>query len=125
MKIIAHYISIILLSLLLLQACNKNGDTPNMEVEDCGVENPIEDLAWLALQKENCFADIDCKTHFYSAVHNFKMVFYNQLEGALCNPNFSVTLFNCDGQMVENYSESEKTKFENEVTKIQFLEACE
>jgi len=108
-----------------LQACNKNGDMPNTEIETCGVDNPMEELSWLSLQKNNCSADVDCKTHFYSGVHNFKMVFYNQLEGALCNPNFSVTLTNCDGQQVTSYNDSEKAKFENEVTDIQFLYACE
>jgi len=118
MKRLIYNTFIIFLSLHLLYACNKNGDMPNMQVEDCGVENPIESLDWLTIQKSNCFADIDCKTHFYSAVLNFKLVFYNQLEGSFCNPNFSVTLFNCDGQMVASYDENEKPKFESEVTDI-------
>lgn len=123
MKRIIYYSVITFLSLHLLYACNKDGDMPNMQIEDCGVVNPIEDLEWLSLQKDNCSADFDCKTYFYSAVFNFKRVFYNQLDGSFCNPDFSVTLYNCDGQMVANYNE--KTTFESEVTDIQFLHACE
>lgn len=123
MKRTIYYIVIIFLSLHLLYACNKNEEMPNMQIEDCAVENPIEDLEWLSLQKDNCSTDIDCKTYFYSAVFNFKRVFYNQLEGSFCSPNFSISLYNCDGLVVANYNE--KTKFESEVTDIQFLHVCE
>ncbi len=125
MKITAYYLSFIFISLILLQACDKKGETPQIEIEKCGVEKPMEELAWLATQKNGCFADANCKTHFYKAVHNFKEVFYNQLEGALCTPNFDITLFNCDGQLIKRYVENEKALFENEVTEIKFLEACE
>lgn len=125
MKKIIYYTCVLILGIFILSACNKEPMDP-MEIEDCGVENPVDDLTWLAPQKDNCFTDIDCQTHFYSAVHNFKMVFYQQLEGTnLCKPNFSVELFNCEGQPIKKYAENEKVLFENQVNDIKLLHVCE
>jgi len=125
MKNILYYTCILFLGLLVLNACKKN-PVDEMKIEDCGVEKPLEDLAWLALQKEACFTDIDCQTHFYSGVHNFKEVFYQQLKGTnLCKPNFGVELFNCEGQSVKRYAENEKVLFENQVSDNKLLHVCE
>ena len=72
------------------------------------------------------FGNGHCKIHFYSAVYNFKVVFYQQLEGTtLCNPNFGVKLLNCDGQEIISYAENEKNIFENEVTDLKLIHICE
>jgi len=126
MKNILYYTSILFLGVLLLYACDKNKSMDDMEIESCGVQKPLEDLAWLALQKDGCFTDIDCQTHFYSAAYNFKQVFYQQLEGTtLCRPDFGVELFNCDGQQVKQFAENEKGLFESQVSDIRLLHVCE
>jgi len=125
MKKALYYLGVYILSISLLCSCGKDEGPDKMEVEQCGVSNPMVDLAWLSDQESNCFADIDCKSYFYTAVYDNKQIFYNELSGSFCDPIFNIILYNCDGQQVKQYGENEKTQFNTEVTEVDLLAICE
>jgi len=114
---------VVFAAILLVSSCKK--DKEDDTIEDCGVENPIEELTWLKQLKDNCFAEPDCKSHFYSAVFDKKTVFYTDVEGLFCQPKFSVELRDCNNGIVKSYGEGDESKFNSEVTDTNLMYVCE
>lgn len=87
---------------------------------DCYVENPLEDIAWLSEMKANLPGE-PCPFALAMGRYHNNFVFYQLSVGPACNTVFGVVLFNCDGDVVKQYSETESERFEREVEFIKFL----
>ena len=85
---------LLLLSAAFLFACNEN-DGPAV----CGVENPIEDLAWLKQEIENASIPNSSEYSFLmQATYRGQTVFYF----GFCNPlwNWATILRDCQGNQM-------------------------
>jgi hypothetical protein len=85
---------LLLLSAAFLIACNES-DLPAV----CGVENPIEDLAWLKQEIENASIPNSSEYSFLmQATYRGQTVFYF----GFCNPlwNWATILRDCQGNQI-------------------------
>ena len=113
-----HLLSLFFIGMLLL-SCNKEN-----EITECGVANPLEDLAWLADLKDPCEEDEICSTSISQAIYNGETVFYAFLAGPLCDPAFRVVLFDCEGDTVKIYQEEDLELFTEEIESDSIIYSC-
>lgn len=85
---------LVLLSAALLFACNENEGPAG-----CGVENPIEDLAWLKQEIENASVPSSSEYSFLmQATYQGQTIFFF----GFCNPlwNYAAIIKDCQGNRI-------------------------
>lgn len=106
--------------LLLIIACGCGTDPNN----NCSSSNPIEDIEWLNTLSNECQSDETCTTVIYKGRFEGMTVFYTDLSGPLCDNVFNLTLRDCHGEVVKEYSIGDNQLFDEEVTEKEELISC-
>lgn len=121
MKIIRIiFFSLIILGCLFI-SCSKRGENTFPE---CKVENPLEELEWIKSKKNSC-ENNTCKIAIMEALYKGKTVFFETIIDPLCSTIFHVVLWDCNGNIVKEYSEGEGQMFTTEVEYVKELYRCE
>lgn len=113
----------VILSLYLLSlsvSCRKEDNSPGNKTYVS-----VEDKEWYKNLMIPCDENAVCKTSIVKALFNADTVYYTTLSGPLCDPVFSATLLNSDGEVVKIYWYSEVSAFNREVTFIETTYRCD
>lgn len=119
MKMIIGIISSLILSFLFV-SCQKE---IHSSIEKTYIK--VEDKEWYRNLMIPCNENTVCKTSIVKALFSGDTVYYTTLSGALCDPVFSATLLNVDGQVVKTYWYTDISAFNKEVTFIQTTFRCD
>lgn len=114
-----HALVVILSLSLLPVSCHKEDNS----VVETYVS--VKDREWYRNLMTPCDENAICKTSIVKALFNGDTVYYTTLSGPLCDPVFSATLLNSDGEVVKTYWYSEVSAFNREVTFIETTYRCD
>jgi hypothetical protein len=90
------------------------------------ISTNVEGQEWYKNLMIPCNENTICKTSIIKALYKKDTVYYTALVGALCDPVFTATLLNSNGEVVKVYSGfSSKATFNEEVTYIETAYRCD
>ncbi len=115
MKIISPYLFLIL---LFVCSCDKEDDIP-----ECNVENPMEELEWLA-DIANSIENCSCQVAIFKGRYNGGNVYFKLMNDPLCNSVFGTVLWNCKGIPIKTYGADDFEKFSSDVDNLEVLYEC-
>ncbi|WP_372645653.1 hypothetical protein [Ancylomarina sp.] len=105
----------IITSVLILFLGFSSCDASSNDTLKCGVQNPLEDLAWLKTVKES-LKDSDVVKTIYQASYKKETVFYVMITDPRVRLAFGVTLWNCEGKVIRVFKSGESEDYEKLVT---------
>jgi hypothetical protein len=92
-------------------------------IPECYCGNPIEE--WVNQEIANCKdGNPICHTSILQGLYNDMPVFFSDLHGALCDPVFRISLRDCTGDTIKEYSYTDQQKFYEEVKIVKVLYTC-
>jgi hypothetical protein len=119
--------SLILASLALLISCeSKDLGCADSHAENCGLSDPLTELAWLGDWKTQADADCNevCRTSIVRGKYKGQVVFFTSIGGPLCDTFFEAELFDCCGESLKYYDFNDFQEFDAEVTDRTILYTC-
>ena len=115
MKIITPYLFLIL---LFVCSCDKEDD-----ISECNVENPIEELKWLA-DIANSLDGCQFKQTIFKARYNKGTVFFKLINDPLYDGVQTTVLWNCKGDTVKEYGPNSPVSVLEEVENREEIFTC-
>ena len=101
-------------SVLILFLGFSSCDASKNDTSQCGVQNPLEDLAWLKEVKES-LKDSDVEKTIYQASYKKEAVFYLMITDPRVRLAFGVTLWDCEGKVIREFKSGEYEEFDTQV----------
>lgn len=111
---------LILLTIIIISSCAKD-DKANKS--SCDLNNPIEELAWLKEVKSS-LTNCTCEMSIIQATYSNQSVFYIAMTDPLCDGIQSVSLLDCEGKVVKNFTNEEYLAAGDNLTNIKVLYRC-
>lgn len=105
---------------LLILSCDKI-DKPAKN--ECVLDNPIEDFAWLKAMKTN-LTNCSCEISIIQGTYNNQTVFFEKLTDTLCDGVDMPTLYDCTGKVVRIFTSADYQTFNNLVVCDKILYRC-
>ncbi len=125
-KNIIYRFCLIVIAVLVSYSCKEDQDkTTDMKPDTiCEVNNPLTQLNWLALLKEQLDGNCVCEQSIFQAKYQNQVVFYSEITDPVCDYIFNVSIFNCQGQVVKNYDYDQFEEFNKEVIDRSKIYSC-
>lgn len=114
------YICLFFVVSQLLFGCEKNDDLT------CGHADPLSELEWLSEKKT--MVDESCSSvilSLFQAKYKRSTVFYTMITDPRVQAEFSVTLCNCDGEVVKVFGNSDLDEYLDKVKESMIIYSCE
>jgi hypothetical protein len=112
-----------ILLVLLIQTVSCNDECEDTKV--CTLTGSIDDIPWIVELKES-MTNCTCEVSIIKGTYNGETVIFIALTDPVCNGINAPTLYNCEGQEIRSFTNSEADQKEllNHVTRDSVLYRC-
>ena len=116
-KLSAVFLFLILF--ISINSCEKENELP------CGLIDPLNELEWMEGLKQSVDESCDAvQLSLFQARYKRKTVFILQVTDPRVNTVFSVSLLNCEGELIKTFGPDDHEEFYRKVTEREVIYSC-